>query len=201
MTDPASALPALDETADILRFLRRFADLMSTGSNSDNLARAAEILETQSDLLKASREIFETERIKGDAAAEACKALEVRIGELENEILMSKAKLTEQQSNAREILAEMEKKQAELLRRAEQAEAELGAFEQAPPAIPFGSIAAPLSSLQLARGQFQSLAQAFEKSGNVVSQVMCEASASNLDRVIVNAGVSDDADDRSQHAA
>ena len=39
---------ASSETPDlevILRFLRRFADLMSTGSNSENLLRAATLLE------------------------------------------------------------------------------------------------------------------------------------------------------------
>jgi hypothetical protein len=70
-----------------------------------------------------------------------------------------------------------------------------------PPAIAFGSIAVPLSTLRLAKAQFEALARAFEKSGNIVSQVMCEASASSLDRAILDAGACDDADDRSQHAA
>ena len=197
------------ETADVLRFLRRFADMMSTGSNSDNLVRAAGILEMHGDLLKETREILQVERIRGDASAETRKALEARIGEfeartgeLEDEILTLKSKLVEQQSNARETLAEMEKRPGEFLRRAEEAEAKLTAFQEAPPAIPFGSTAVPLSTLQLAKAQFQSLAQAFEKSGNIVSQVMSEASASNLERVILDAGVADDdEEDRSQNAA
>jgi TolA-binding protein len=208
MTELTLALPASDETADVLRFLRRFADLMSTGSNSDNLLRAAGLLEMHRDLLKETRELLQVERIRGDTSAETRKVLEARngeleagIGELEHEILRLQSKLVEQQSNARETLAEMEKRQRELLQRAEQAEAKLAALEEAPPAIPFGSIAVPLSILQLAKAQFESLALAFEKSGNIVSQVMSEASASHLDRVILDAGVCDDAEDRSQDAA
>jgi hypothetical protein len=201
MTGPIPALPTPDETTDSLRFLRRFADLMSTGSNSDNLLRAAETLEAHTDLLKETRELLGVERIRGDANAETRKALEARIGELEQEILVLKSRLAEQQAHADGIIAEMESRQGEFRQRAEEAEAHLAAIQDAPPAIPFGSIAVPLSTLRVAKAQFESLARAFEKSGNIVSQVMCEASASHLERVIADSGAADDAEDRSQHAA
>src|ERR1700722_8299552 len=201
MTDPISTLPTPDETADSLRFLRRFADLMPTGSNSDNLLRAATTLEAQADLLKETRELLGIERIRGDANAETRKALEARAGELDREILALKSKLVEQRSHTDQIVAEMERRQSEFLSRAEAAEARLAAIEAAPPAIPFGSIAVPLSSLRVAKAQFESLAAAFEKSGNIVSQVRCEASASHLDRVMADSGSAEDAEDRSQNAA
>jgi uncharacterized coiled-coil protein SlyX len=201
MTDLISTLPTPDETADSLRFLRRFADLMSTGSNSDNLLRAATTLEAQADLLKETRELLGVERIRGDANAETRKTLEARIGELEREILTLKSRLAEQQSHADQIVAEMERRQGEFLRRAEEAEARATAIEEAPPGIPLGSIAVPLSTLRVAKAQFESLAAAFEKSGNIVSQVRCEASASHLDRVMADSGAAEDAEDRSQHAA
>jgi hypothetical protein len=40
-----NASPEISDLEVTLRFLRRFADLMSTGSNSDNLLRAAALLE------------------------------------------------------------------------------------------------------------------------------------------------------------
>ena len=201
MTDLISTLPTPDDTADSLRFLRRFADLMSTGSNSDNLLRAATALEVQADLLKETRDLLEVERIRGDANVETCKALEARIGEFEHETLALKSKLAEQQSHSDQIVAEMERRQGEFLRRAEEPEARLAVIAAAPPAIPFGCIAVPLSSLRVAKAQFESLAAAFEKSGNIVSQVRCEASASHLDRVIVDSGVADGAEGRSEQAA
>ena len=201
MTDLISTSPTPDETEDSLRFLRRFADLMSTGSNSDNLLRAATTLEAQADLLKETRELLGVERIRGDANAERRKALEARLAELEHEILALKSKLAEQQSHTDQLVAGMERRQGEFLLRAEAAEARLAAVEAAPPAIPFGSIAVPLSTLRVAKAQFESFAAAFEKSGNIVSQVRCEASASHLERVIVDSGVADGVEGRSERAA
>ena len=87
MTEPNSASPTAAETADILRFLHRFADLMSNGSNSDNLLRAAKMLEAHIALLRETQDLLQVERIRGDASAEARQALEARIGEFEQEIL------------------------------------------------------------------------------------------------------------------
>jgi hypothetical protein len=201
MTDLISTSPTPDETEDSLRFLRRFADLMSTGSNSDNLLRAATTLEVQAGFLKETRELLGVERIRGGANAERRKALEAGIGEFEREILALKSKLAKQQLHSDQVVAEMEKRQGEFLSRAEAGEARLAAIAAAPPAVPFGSIAVPLSTLRVAKAQFESFAAAFEKSGNIVSQVMCEASASTLDRVILDAAAGDDADDRAQDAA
>jgi hypothetical protein len=201
MTEPNSAWPTAAETTDILRFLHRFADLMSNGSNSDNLLRAARMLEAHIDLLKETKELLQIERTRGDTGAEARKALEARIGAFEHEILALKSKLAEQRSRNDGIVAEMERRLAEFLQRAEKAEADLAAIQEMPAAIAFGSIAVPLSALRVAKAQFESLAAAFEKSGNIVSQVMCEASASNLERVIADSGAADDTEDRSQHAA
>jgi vacuolar-type H+-ATPase subunit I/STV1 len=174
---------------------------MSNGSNSDNLLRAARMLESHIALLRETRELLQAERIRGDASAEARRALEARIGEFEREILALRSRLAEQHSRAENIVAEMERRQSEFLHRAEEAEALLAAAVEAPAAMPFGCIAVPLAALRIAKTQFEALAAAFEKSGNIVSQVMCEASASSLDRVILDAGVTDDAEDRSQHAA
>ena len=202
MTEPNSALPAAAETADILRFLHRFADLMSNGSNSENLLRAARMLESHIDLLKQTNDLLQAERLRGEASAEARQGLEARISAFEQEILALKSTLAEQQSRSEGIVAEMERRQSEFLQRAEQAEAALAAAQAASPAIAFGSIAVPLSILQVAKAQFEALAAAFEKSGNIVSQVMCEASATSLDRVMRDAGPADgDTGDHSQHAA
>jgi hypothetical protein len=200
MIEPISALPMATETTEVLRFLHRFADLMSTGSNADNLLRAARLLEAHADLLKETGELLQVERIRGDASARIRKALELRLGESENEILVLKAELARQRSSANEIVAEMERRLAEFLQRAEEAEAALAEVQNAPPAIPLGSIAIELATLRVAKAQFESLAGAFEKSGNIVLQVMCEASASNLDRAIRDAGVTE-SEDRSKHAA
>jgi hypothetical protein len=120
-----NALPETPDLEVILRFLHRFADLMSTGSNSENLLRAATLLEAS---------------VKRADEAEG--------------------QLRQAQSNCTRV-----EQQLALLSRD-------------------GHVQVPISILRLAASQFQALARAFEKSGNVVSQAMCSASASTLDRVL-----------------
>jgi hypothetical protein len=201
MTETNASWPDAAETTNILRFLHRFADLMSNGANSENLLCAARMLQAHIDLLNETKELLRIERAKGDASAEARKALDARLGAFEYEILGLKSRLAEQQSRNEFVVAEMERRQSEFLQRAEEAEARVAAIEEQPPALAFGVIAAPLSALLAAKAQFEALAQAFERSGNIVSQVMCEASASSLDRVILDAGVTDEGQGRSQNAA
>jgi hypothetical protein len=120
-----NALPETPDLEVILRFLHRFADLMSTGSNSENLLSAAKLLEAN---------------VTRATAAE------------------------EQLRQARSDCAKAEQQLALLSRD--------------------GHVQVPISILRLAASQFQALARAFEKSGNVVSQAMCSASASTLERVL-----------------
>lgn len=201
MTETNPAGPTVAEAANILRFLHRFADLMSNGSNSENLLCAARMLEAHIDLLRQTKELLEAERARADTNAEVRKTLEASIATFEYEILGLKSRLAEQRSRAEFIVAEMERRQSEFLQRAEEAEARVAALQESPPAIAFGSIAVPLSTLRVAKAQFEALARGFERSGNIVSQVMCEASASSLERAILDAGGTAGMDDDAQHAA
>lgn len=194
--------PAVPDTVEIVRFLHRFSDLMSTGANSDNLLRAARLLETHVDMVRESNELLQVERARNDVNSELRKTLEDRIAGLENEITVLKSQLSQQQVKLSEMILAAESKQGELLQRAEEAEAQLAAIQNNP-ALAVSSdthVLVPITALRLAETQFASLARAFEKSGNIVSQVMCEASASNLDRTILDAGAPPSAD-RSKHAA
>jgi hypothetical protein len=202
MTVAITISEAPAETAEILRFLRRFAELMSRGSNSENLLRAAQLLEAQTDQAKESNELLRLERLRGDTDLAQRKALEDRAAALESEMFALKSQLSEAELKLSEVALEAEGKQGELLRRAEAAEAQLAAARSdlANKACDDAHILVPVATLHRAKAQFESLACAFEKSGNIVSQVMCEASASSLDRVIVDAGALE-AENRSRHAA
>jgi hypothetical protein len=120
-----NASPQISDLEITLRFLHRFADLMSNGSNSENLLRAAALLEAN----------------------------------------VRRANEAEEQLR--------------------QARADSASFEQQLVTLSRDDhVAVPVSILRLAASQFQALAHAFERSGNVVSQAMCAASASTLDRVL-----------------
>ena len=202
MTVSISASSEASETTETVRFLQRFADLMSTGSNSENLLRAARLLESHVDLAKESNELLQVERVRSDANSEVREALEDKIAGLESQMAVLKSQLFEQQTKLNEVVAEAARKQSELLRRAEEAEADLAALqsEVACNAPSDTHILVPVATVRLAKAQFESLAHAFEKSGNIVSQVRCEASATSLDRAIVDAGAGEE-EDRSKHAA
>jgi hypothetical protein len=202
MTAAITTSEAPTETAEILRFLHRFAELMSRGSNSENLLRAAQLLETQTNEARESSELLRLERLRGDTDLELRKTLQDKAAGLESEITALKSQLSEAELKLGEVALEAERKQAELLHRAEAAEAQLAAAQTAlaNKACGDGHILVPVTTLHRAKAQFESLACAFEKSGNIVSQVMCEASASNLDRVMVDSGALE-VENRSRHAA
>jgi hypothetical protein len=127
--------PAPTDLEEIVRFLHRFADLMSNGSNAENLLRAATLLEANVKRASEAEDLLRRERSN-------CASLESGIANL-------KAQLAAIQ----------------------------GGLSQGT------HVSVPVSILRLAASQFESLAAAFEKSGNVVSRAMCEASASTLARV------------------
>jgi TolA-binding protein len=202
LTVSIRASQAAPETVEIVQFLHRFADLISTAANSDNLLHAARLLEANGDMVRESNELLQVERARSDANSQLRKTLEEKIAGLEGEIVALKSQLSQQQVKLSEITLDAERRQAELLQRAEAAEARLTAIQNNPAlAVSSGThVLVPVTALRLAEAQFVSLARAFEKSGNIVSQVMCEASASNLDRTILDAAAPPSAD-RSKHAA
>ncbi len=114
--------PETHEVEVITRFLLRFADLVSGGSNAENLLRAARLLEANVN----------------------------RANDAEEELL-------KERSNCASL------------------EAQVAALSRA------DHVQVPVSILRLAAAQFESLAGEFEKSGNLVSQAMCSASASTLE--------------------
>jgi hypothetical protein len=191
------------DTEELTRFLHRFADLMSTGTNADNLLRAAKLLESQVDLARKSTEQLRAEQVRSKDSLELCKLLEDKIAMLEGEILDLTASLNQRQSEFSDALIAAANERDQQTSRAEQAEAQLAAIEASLSRNAARSethIVVPITTLRLAEAQFKSLARAFEQSGNIVSQVMCEASASALDRAALEAEAPVSTD-RPKHAA
>jgi len=127
--------PQPTDLEEITRFLHRFADLMSNGSNAENLLRAARLLEANVKRASEAESLLRQQRSN-------CASLEHGIADLKAQLATIQGGLSE------------------------------GTH-----------VIVPVAILRLAASQFESLATAFEKSGNVVSRAMCEASASTLVRV------------------
>jgi predicted RNase H-like nuclease (RuvC/YqgF family) len=195
--------PPKADTEELTRFLHRFADLMSNGTNADNLLSAAKLLESQVDLARKSSEQLRAEQARSQDSLELCKLLEDKIAMLESEILDLTTSLTNKQREFSDALIAAANERDRQASRAEQAEARLATIEASLSRNAARSethIVVPIATLRLAEAQFMSLARAFEQSGNIVSQVMCEASASALDRAALEADAPV-SPDRPKHAA
>jgi len=195
--------PPKADTEELTRFLHRFADLMSNGTNADNLLSAAKLLESQVDLARKSSEQLRAEQARSQDSLELCKLLEDKIAMLESEILDLTTSLANKQREFSDALIAAANERDRQASRAEQAEARLTTIEASLSRNAARSethIVVPIATLRLAEAQFMSLARAFEQSGNIVSQVMCEASASALDRAALEADAPLSAD-RPKHAA
>jgi AcrR family transcriptional regulator len=116
-----NAPPETHDVEVIKRFLLRFADLMSNGSNSANLLLAAQLLEANVNRANDAEEQLRQERSN-------CVNLTAQLAALSSD----------------------------------------------------SHVLAPISILRLATSQFKPLARALEKSGDAISQAMCEASAATL---------------------
>jgi hypothetical protein len=195
-----------NDAGEIVGFLHRFAEWMSKGIYADNLHRAAELLEAHVDMLRRSNELLRiekhllrAERGKRSAACGLCKSLEYIVSRLESEIINLKSELAgqKQASNDAVIAATKEQDQVssdliaatkerdQLLIRVEQAEAQLAVMQSRNAALGDTHILVPITALLLAEAQFQLLAHSFGESGDINSQEMCAANASNLDHAVL----------------
>jgi DNA repair exonuclease SbcCD ATPase subunit len=182
-----SSPPQMPEIENLVRFLNRFADLMSIGSNADHLLRAAQLLEISSKRARDAEALLREQCNKSATQLAFSNLLEANCDVFENEIAGLKSEIAQLHATFNEALIDAARENADVLLRAEQAETELAAIQSElsrDVAVGDDHVLAPLSLLRLAQAQFNALARDFQKSGNIVSQVMCEASASTLNRIV-----------------
>ena len=176
--------PQISEVEYLVRFLNRFADLMSIGSNAENLLRAAQLLEINSTRASEAEQLLGEECHRSATYLAFSRLLEANCGVFENEIASLKSEIAQLHATFNEAITDAARENADLLRRAEQAETELAAVATESLRDAADHVTVPLSLLRLAAAQFNGLAREFRKSGQIVSQVMCEASASTLSRIV-----------------
>lgn len=179
-----------DAPEDTVDFLRRFATMIS-GGNGKKLLDAAAKLETlerralmAEDLCRrlrdsnaeliASRDVAET---TADKLAAEVIALNTELAENTRQFGIERSLFAKEASQWSAFANDVEERLAE-------ANAELSLLRSAFGAIGTRLGLVPLQSLQVARAQFDSLAMGFAKSGDLVSQSMCEIGACALDREI-----------------
>jgi hypothetical protein len=181
-----TATPGVEE---IVRFLRRFSDLMSIGHNADHLLRAADLVETLIKRGKDTEELLREEQTRSERNSHLLKSTEINCANLEKELGEVKATLAEQQSKLDQAIVNATTEEQRLLDRAEQAEARLAATEielaQARPRLAASDashLLVPISTLRHAEALFEALAR---EATDIVSQAMCEVGVSTLERAIL----------------
>lgn len=188
----------------IVRFLRRFADLMSTGHNADHLLHAANLIETLLKRVSDVEELVLQEQARSEENLQLRNSAEADCDNLRKEIAEAKAKVAEQQSKLDEATVNAAEEQQRLLDRAERAEAqmamtesELAEAQRRLAAFGDDQVLVPISTLRNAEALFEVLAR---EAADVVSQAMCKVGASTLDRIILESAAPS-ADRNSKYAA
>ncbi|MDO8401468.1 MAG: hypothetical protein Q7T45_27040, partial [Bradyrhizobium sp.] len=135
--------------------------------------------------LTKSKDLLRAEHAQNQTNLELIKTLEGKCSGLETQArdLMVSLDQNSLQLDTAIMVAKTERDQ--LLVRAEQAEAQLLAIRSRDATLEDTHVLFPIATLQQVQAQFESLAREFEKSGDIVSRVMCEASASVLGRAVL----------------
>jgi hypothetical protein len=201
MPAPVYSLPPHphQETAD---FLRRLSSMLTGGRNAEVLQEAASLIEALSLRAASAEQRYQEQQEDHARNLELRKVAELasdnliaEVGALKAEAELLKAQLAERVSQAEADRNWFAEETLRAQAQAEIAQEQLAAAtaeleEMRKPALPDvidDSIAVvPVQSLQLARAQFDHLAEGFARQGDVVSQTICEIGARTLDRALAD---------------
>jgi chromosome segregation ATPase len=205
----ASSPPTSDTTKEVTDFLRRLASMMTGGRNAETLLEAAGIIETLSGRATSAEELLRNLQEDHAKNLELRQVAELASDNLIAEIAAMKAQLAESERKAEAEIAALKTALAESDAQAEkdrttfaeeslrlQAEAEglqvmldeaNAALEELrnPAKTIDNSVAiVPVQALETARDQFEFLAKGFAKSGDLISQTICEVGACAIEKAL-----------------
>jgi hypothetical protein len=187
------------ETIEITDFLRRLASMLSVGRNAEMLLEAADIIEQldrraalaeqrlqeQQDDHARNLELREVAEIASDNLVTEVNSIKAQLAESEAKAEQERGYFAEEAKRLADVADEARTRVAEANDRLLRVNAEIEELRNPSPATIDESIAiVPVESLQLARTQFGYLAQGFAKSGDVVSQTICEIGARAIDKAL-----------------
>jgi chromosome segregation ATPase len=213
MSVTASSLPP-NENQEIIEFLRRLASMLTGGRNAEMLQQAASIIETLTQRAIAAEQLCLNEQEEHANSRELREAADRSAETLRADIVSLTAQLTETtrqaesertffaeetrylQARVQDADAELAKASAELARASAElaktsaeltkASAELEELREPVTGIDDSIAIVPVDSLQLARTQFDFLAAGFAKTGDVISQTICQIGACAIDKALAD---------------
>jgi hypothetical protein len=186
--------------AETLDFLRRLASMMSGGRNAEMLLQAAAHIETLGRRALSAEQLFHAQQEQSaenaalrQVAERAAERLSVEVDGLKAE-LVTHAKLAaaehlrladetrELTEKTQRLSALVEDADARLAR----SNAEIAGLRSALEARSAATVAVPVHALRLLRTQFNHLAQGFGRSGDLISQTICEIGGCAIDQALAD---------------
>jgi hypothetical protein len=184
--------------AESIDFLRRLASMMSGGRNAEMLLQAAAHIEQLGRRALSAEQLFHAEHQESANNAELRRAAEfaadrliVEVDGLKTELIvharLAEAEHTRHAEEAQRLTEETQHLSAraeDAETRLAQANAEIAQLRDTLEARNDSTVAVPVHTLRLARAQFSHLARGFARSGDLISQTICEIGGCALDQAI-----------------
>ncbi|NVN85608.1 MAG: hypothetical protein HXX15_05910 [Rhodopseudomonas sp.] len=188
-------LPESPDERDTARFLRRFSELISVGQSASYLRHAAGLIDELVGRLKQTEELLQDEQMIGAEHIARRRMAEAELQTVKLEIGKLQALRAEDAMKLKSAAESLAAERRFLTERYQRAEAELVEVsdELQQMQAKFASVGdthtvVPVSTLLSLRAQFESLAKEFRKSGDTVSDVMCEIGVSTVDQALAGQG-------------
>lgn len=191
------ALPMLPDTrdcAEIVGFLSRFSNLISTGENAGNLRRAAALIELLNNRAHEAEHLLAEQRDTSSKYFEMCEAFELLVDRLTSEAAMLGTRLRQQDHEAFIEQTRLREEAERLSAAAARAEAELAianaereALRSRPADPGCGRVVVPVATLHALRNQFEVLSDELAAGGGVIAQVMSEIGRCTISQAISDA--------------
>jgi len=179
------------ETTD---FLRRLAAMMRGGQNAEMLLQAASQIESLTRRALSAEQLYDGLRDESARSTELRRVAEMASDNLITEVDGLRQQLVDLAREANEDRTRLTAEGDRLYALAEDAEArlaralaELGELRAVLRARSASVVTVPVHTLRLAQAQFNHLAQGFARSGDLISQTICEIGGCAIGQALAGA--------------
>ena len=178
----------ITETVD---FLRRLASMMAGGRNAELLLQAAAMIDAQTRRALTAEELFrqqqdETEKILAlrDVAEMATDNLMTEVDALKTQLADAASQVETEHARFAEEARRLQTLADDAEARHTQVQTELAEQRAAFDALRASAVMVPMETLRLALAQFDHLADSFARSGDIISQTICDIGTCTIEQAI-----------------
>lgn len=185
-------LPESPDEKDTAKFLRRFSELISVGQSASYLRHAAGLIEDLIARVRQAEDLVREQQLVSETYLAQRRSAELELQSARADLFEIKAAQTVESLKLRLAGNSFAEQRQALSDRCEETEAklaevsgELQRLQARFSGVGDTHAVVAVSVLELLRAQFTSLANEFKKSGDTVSDVMCEIGVRMIDQALV----------------